>query len=487
MKHFLLFFLAILISYAGSSQCTTVAFQPDITEGKDAFVNTSNPAGNNGNVVSIVVAAWTSGGSPLKDIGLLQFDLSSIPTNATIVTAKLSLYADPSSIWGNAGQPTYGNNNASYLKQITSAWTEAGVNYNNAPSSSAANQLLLAQSTSTNQDYTDIDVALFAQDWVSNPSQNFGMMIDMITSTQYNSMMFCSSDHPTAAKRPKLEVCYTLPETCITLQPDSATGKDAFVNSSNPSGNNGNVVNIVTAAWTSGGSPLKDIGLLEFDLSSVPANAIVTSALLSLYADPSSIWGNTGQPTYGINNASYLKKITAAWNETNVSYTNVPSATTVDQILLPQSSSTNQDYLDIDIAAFAQQWVDNPLQNSGMMIDMITSTQYNSMIFCSSDHPTAAKRPKLELCYTTATAIIDNNKEKETLLLFPNPATNQFFIETNGTAVSEVNIYNTAGSLVSQTKQPQTKSIDISQLANGVYIAEIKTKEASVMRRWVKM
>jgi hypothetical protein len=71
--------------------------------------------------------------------------------------------------------------------------------------------------------------------------------------------------------------------------------------------------------------------------------------------------------------------------------------------------------------------------------------------------------------------------------LFPNPATNQFFIETNGTAVSEVNIYNTAGSLVSQTKQPQTKSIDISQLANGVYIAEIKTKEAGVMRRWVKM
>ena len=73
------------------------------------------------------------------------------------------------------------------------------------------------------------------------------------------------------------------------------------------------------------------------------------------------------------------------------------------------------------------------------------------------------------------------------LTLAPNPATNQLFIQTNGMAVSEVNIYNTTGSLVSQTKQPQTNSIDISQLANGVYIAEIKTKEASVMRRWVKM
>ncbi len=75
----------------------------------------------------------------------------------------------------------------------------------------------------------------------------------------------------------------------------------------------------------------------------------------------------------------------------------------------------------------------------------------------------------------------------ELFSIYPNPATNQLFIQTNGTAISEVNIYNTTGSLVSQTKQPQTKSIDISQLANGVYIAEVKTKEASVMRRWVKM
>lgn len=80
-----------------------------------------------------------------------------------------------------------------------------------------------------------------------------------------------------------------------------------------------------------------------------------------------------------------------------------------------------------------------------------------------------------------------NNLLEESLCVYPNPATNQLFIQTNGTAVSEVNIYNTTGSLVNQTNQPQTKSIDISQLANGVYIAEIKTKEASVMRRWVKM
>ncbi len=94
---------------------------------------------------------------------------------------------------------------------------------------------------------------------------------------------------------------------------------------------------------------------------------------------------------------------------------------------------------------------------------------------------------------TVITDIV-NEPATTTFTIYPNPATSQLFIETNGTPVSEVNIYNTTGSLVSQTKQPQSKSIDISQLAKGVYIAEIKTTPKSpkgdlntVMRRWVKM
>lgn len=82
---------------------------------------------------------------------------------------------------------------------------------------------------------------------------------------------------------------------------------------------------------------------------------------------------------------------------------------------------------------------------------------------------------------------VEELSESASVVLFPNPATNQLFIEAGGMTVTEINIYNSTGSLVSQTKQPQSKSIDISQLANGVYIAEIKTKEASVKKRWVKM
>lgn len=71
--------------------------------------------------------------------------------------------------------------------------------------------------------------------------------------------------------------------------------------------------------------------------------------------------------------------------------------------------------------------------------------------------------------------------------IFPNPTANKLFIETNGLSVIQVNIYNAVGYLVSQSNELQRKNIDISQLAMGVYIAEIKTKQVSVKRRWVKM
>ena len=79
-----------------------------------------------------------------------------------------------------------------------------------------------------------------------------------------------------------------------------------------------------------------------------------------------------------------------------------------------------------------------------------------------------------------------SNSETE-FQIFPNPATNQLNITTGGIPIKQINIYNITGQLLRETKQPANNSIDIREFANGVYIAEIKTKEATVIRRWVKM
>ena len=80
-----------------------------------------------------------------------------------------------------------------------------------------------------------------------------------------------------------------------------------------------------------------------------------------------------------------------------------------------------------------------------------------------------------------------HNLYLDKIIVHPNPATDQLFIETNEIIVTEINIYSVTGSLVNKNAQLQNGSVDISQLAKGAYIVEIKSNELSVNRRWVKM
>lgn len=76
----------------------------------------------------------------------------------------------------------------------------------------------------------------------------------------------------------------------------------------------------------------------------------------------------------------------------------------------------------------------------------------------------------------------DNN-----FTIYPNPAANQLTINIGGLQVEQMSIYNVDGKLVSETKQPANNSIDISHLAKGVYVAEVKMRDAVQRVRWVKM
>lgn len=71
--------------------------------------------------------------------------------------------------------------------------------------------------------------------------------------------------------------------------------------------------------------------------------------------------------------------------------------------------------------------------------------------------------------------------------VYPNPATNQLFIDAHGATVKSVLLYGIDGKLMKEIKQLPENGIDISHLSKGVYIAEIRTKDFSVKRRWVKI
>ena len=198
------------------SYCITL--QPNATNGKDAFISDNVPNSGQGNSTEFNAAAWTISGIPLKIRGLIDFNLSSVPSGATIESAVLTLYNNPNSQNGNAnGQHVHSSgSNASYLRRITSPWIE-NVSWNNQPSTTTLNQVLLPQDSNPYQNYS-VDVKFLIQDIIANPAQGYGLMLELQNESPFRLLAFASSDHPNANLHPKLEVCYT--PTLETKHPD---------------------------------------------------------------------------------------------------------------------------------------------------------------------------------------------------------------------------------------------------------------------------
>ena len=71
--------------------------------------------------------------------------------------------------------------------------------------------------------------------------------------------------------------------------------------------------------------------------------------------------------------------------------------------------------------------------------------------------------------------------------IYPNPATNQLFIQTNNTPIEHILLYNIQGQLMLDVNHPSTPAIDISAFSTGVYVADIRAKGFSIKQRWIKL
>jgi hypothetical protein len=145
-------------------------------------------------------------------------------------SALLSLYT-----WNSPSNGQHSNQsgaNDAYLNKITSPWNEYTVTWNTMPSVSTLNQAYLPASTIVTQDYTNIYVTALVQDMVTNPSANYGLMLQLVTEQFYRKLIFASSDNADPAKHPLLEICYTVPtgiepvhnESPVTVIQDLNTG-----------------------------------------------------------------------------------------------------------------------------------------------------------------------------------------------------------------------------------------------------------------------
>ena len=158
----------------------------------------------------IGAVSWTDG-STIGMRAAFKFALSSIPSTATITSAKLSLYSNPTPLNGHHPddlRANFGSNNAMLIQRITSSWTAGAVTWNDQPASTTSHQVIIPHTSAAFLDLIDIDVTELIKDMTGTNTNN-GFMIRLQNEVVYNSRVFCSSFYTTAEKHPKLVVTYS--------------------------------------------------------------------------------------------------------------------------------------------------------------------------------------------------------------------------------------------------------------------------------------
>lgn len=465
----------LFLSFSLCSQ-TTIVLQPGPGNGKDARIFNMDALANYGSDPFFIASQLDYEGEPGTMRSLMEFDLSGVPEGAGILDARLSLYYNP-----DGTMPGQLGDNAAYLRRLIEPWSENTVAWAEQPSWVTENQVEIPASVNPSQDYVDIDVSPLIRDILMYQNSH-GFMFMLQNEQGIKSMKFYSSDAADANKRPKLVVTYTLnPVTCVTIAPGNG-GNDAKLYNLGGESNFGNDPEIIAAAWTFEGQEGVMRSLMEFDLSVIPDNVVVSSAYLNLFY-------NTGSASPGQEgaNSALLQRVTSSWSEQSVSWGTQPSTTTQNQVVLPASTTIDQDYRDINVTQLVNDMIDNPGSSFGFMLKLMTEEVFRSMRFASTDHPDPNLHPYLEVCYTATVANHEvDYVQKE---VHPNPFTDVIVVEgLQGTY--DLTMVDVQGKVIRAEKLEEVgESLQINDLGGlpaGVYFLYLRGENGSYYSKVVK-
>lgn len=186
--------------------------------GQSTFVtyNATDPAWANGNLygnqnvtqeLSSATTPANGGGGPVISRSFLAFDLSAIPANAEIVSAKLSLYGLP---YSNAIPQGNQGDNGLLIQRVLDNWNQTTVTWNTQPATTTSGQVELPPATATFQhDATNIDVTGLVRDMHTlTPGKTAGFCLRLKTEELWRSVLFASTRHASPQKRPVLKIVF---------------------------------------------------------------------------------------------------------------------------------------------------------------------------------------------------------------------------------------------------------------------------------------
>jgi cysteine-rich repeat protein len=411
------------------SGCQTVNLVPSA----DTYLSANDVTYNNGGNTALHADGTTDTN---RRTTLLKWDLSSIPSDATVSSASLSLYVEDASplafnlynmrrAWvegtGNRAASTTSANWNTY--DGSNSWGTVGAA--NTGSDRYDTNLWGAttssfSSTGSKTEALNANGVGVVQGWI-NGSANNGLIIQNYSGSTNNAAFFTSREGSTTANRPTLNISYCgsgvtptptatptpIPSgtpTCVTSR-ISVSADDAEERSNNGAMDlDGDTSTKSLQTYRTYGSEstgtLNWWGLRFLNVN-VPQSATISSAKVTFRANATSGSTASGMTLWGQLATNPSTFTTGTSNITNRTRTTATAAWSVSQW------TSGSDYITPSLTAIAQEivnqagWVAN---NSMIIIGQSTETQNRSAISRDSTSGSTLA-PVLEVCYTQDPAL----------------------------------------------------------------------------------
>ena len=181
----------------------------------DTYISSVSPGSNYGTGTAINIGGGNT--------GLIQFDLSQLPAGLTadnINKATMTFYVNTVATAGGVD-----------ISQVTSGWTEGGVNNGNRPT--YLSPFLSNVTTGTNRQFVTVDVTQLVKDWVTGVAANFGVQISAAVAAPGTAIVLDSKENQTTSHPAFLDVVIQ------SVGPQGPTGPQGAAGATGPTGPTG--------------------------------------------------------------------------------------------------------------------------------------------------------------------------------------------------------------------------------------------------------
>ena len=202
--------------------------------------------------------------------------------------------------------------------------------------------------------------------------------------TQVNACL-CAIGYAVVAKRPVCLSVVSPDQSCTQAAPADA---DTYISPKDDQ-NHGNDQVLVGGEKAPGGLVYECWGLIQFNISAVPADAYIVSARLNLFGT-CSLTGDSG--SLGV------CTVNSAWNEYNVDWSSCPSFNATPSCTYNFSHCwTDKKWLFLDVTQDVRHWQSNPYENWGLLL--AGQNDPSPFLLTLNSREASSNLPALEVTY----------------------------------------------------------------------------------------